>query len=337
VAQALATSAASIGLRTQSITLMRDHLYRICEASYNEQITELDVAQLLRRSQDMTLGILAIEQISGAVVARQAALDSSANAKASANLADTEALLDRATKKERSKKEDWDKAVEKRKNQEKVQKKSEEVSNASPDDEALLTDKNTQTTQLEEDKQKEKDAEEAYQRAQEVRKDIESNFDTATTSAKAMARGKGEFSNEVAVGGKIDKETVQEVSKAAHDIVFDIINKGHLTDSCISVMNRFAMLEKTEEDDKQKKAEKDLKKKALEPLHNSCVQVFEANVQLYLQKLKNLYREGNEGSPPVRADKSNEQQTSPATSAHSHESNDPPFSLSPKRERKKKE
>jgi hypothetical protein len=146
VAQALATSAASIGLRTQSITLMRDHLYRICEASYNEQITELDVAQLLRRSQDMTLGILAIEQISGAVVARQAALDSSANAKASANLADTEALLDRATKKERSKKEDWDKAVEKRKNQEKVQKKSEEVSNASPDDEALLTDKNTQTT-----------------------------------------------------------------------------------------------------------------------------------------------------------------------------------------------
>lgn len=39
VAQAFATSAGSIGLRTQSITLMRDHLYRICEASYNNQIT----------------------------------------------------------------------------------------------------------------------------------------------------------------------------------------------------------------------------------------------------------------------------------------------------------
>ncbi|MBM3482652.1 MAG: hypothetical protein FJX66_05065 [Alphaproteobacteria bacterium] len=34
-AAALQTSAASIGLRTQSITLMRDALYRVCEAYYS--------------------------------------------------------------------------------------------------------------------------------------------------------------------------------------------------------------------------------------------------------------------------------------------------------------
>lgn len=74
VAAALSGSAASIGLRTQSITLMRDTLYRICEAFYNKAINELDVIQMLQRSQDLTLGILAIEQLTGAIVARQALL-----------------------------------------------------------------------------------------------------------------------------------------------------------------------------------------------------------------------------------------------------------------------
>ncbi|SCX51942.1 hypothetical protein [Nitrosospira sp. Nsp1] len=100
-ANALATSAGNIGLRTQSITLMRDHLFRICEAAYSGLLTEFDVAQLIRRSQDLTLGVLAIEQLSGAVKAQQVTMNPNANADASANLAATQANLAAAHEKER--------------------------------------------------------------------------------------------------------------------------------------------------------------------------------------------------------------------------------------------
>jgi hypothetical protein len=52
VAAALNTGAGSIGLRTQSITLMRETLYRLCEAARNKSLSPLDVAQLLQRAPD---------------------------------------------------------------------------------------------------------------------------------------------------------------------------------------------------------------------------------------------------------------------------------------------
>jgi len=45
---ALHEAAASIGLRTQSITLMRDSLYRLCEAYYNGQLSKAQVMLLKR-------------------------------------------------------------------------------------------------------------------------------------------------------------------------------------------------------------------------------------------------------------------------------------------------
>ncbi len=104
LAYALEASSASIGLRTQSITLMRDALYRICEASHNGSLVHGDVVQLLERSQDLTLGVLAIEQLTGAVVARQAILTSAANASAAANISNTQASLNNAMANEELKK-----------------------------------------------------------------------------------------------------------------------------------------------------------------------------------------------------------------------------------------
>lgn len=85
-AQALQESSASIGLRTQAITLMRDALYRICEVSYNDRLNQPQVMALLARTQDLTLAVLAVEQLTGAVTAEQVALGGSANAAASAGL-----------------------------------------------------------------------------------------------------------------------------------------------------------------------------------------------------------------------------------------------------------
>jgi len=81
-AGSMSSSAASIGLRTQSITLMRDALYRMCEAYGNEMLSKSQVMTLLSRSQDLTAVILATEQLTGAVVAQQAALSGTASADA---------------------------------------------------------------------------------------------------------------------------------------------------------------------------------------------------------------------------------------------------------------
>jgi hypothetical protein len=105
LAGALSGNAAGLGLRTQAITLMRDHLYRICEARHNKSLVDGDVMQLLERSQDLTLGVLAIEQLTGAVVARQPILTMGANADASANANNTQKALDQAKKDEANKKE----------------------------------------------------------------------------------------------------------------------------------------------------------------------------------------------------------------------------------------
>jgi len=73
----LAGSAASIGLRTQSIQLMRDALYRLCEAHANGAITGFQMRSLQMRYQNMIIGLLAVEQLTGAVRAPAATTGSS--------------------------------------------------------------------------------------------------------------------------------------------------------------------------------------------------------------------------------------------------------------------
>ena len=111
LSQALAASAGSIGLRTQSITLMRDALYRICELYFNGAISRDGAVQLLERSQELTLGILAIEQLTGAVVAQQVVLNSSSTANAAAAINDTQKELDKAKADEAAKQAASDKAA----------------------------------------------------------------------------------------------------------------------------------------------------------------------------------------------------------------------------------
>ena len=110
VAQALSAGSGSIGLRTQSITLMRDSLYRICEMYFNGAISKESAVQLLQRSQDLSLAILAIEQLTGAVVAQQVSLNTTNAATAAATINDTQKQLDRATADESAKKTTADEA-----------------------------------------------------------------------------------------------------------------------------------------------------------------------------------------------------------------------------------
>lgn len=73
-------SAASIGLRTQSIQLLRDAMYRLCESYANGAINSVQYNVMMRRHQNNMIAILAIEQLTGAVAAQNVAVSASAEA-----------------------------------------------------------------------------------------------------------------------------------------------------------------------------------------------------------------------------------------------------------------
>ena len=81
-------SVASIGLRTQTIQLLRDAYYRLCEAFLNDGIDSIAYDVLQRRLQNQIIALLAVEQLTGTVKAGQVALNTSAagNAGAQAGL-----------------------------------------------------------------------------------------------------------------------------------------------------------------------------------------------------------------------------------------------------------
>lgn len=54
-------SAASIGLRTQTIQILRDLLYRACEARINQLVEKAHLKTILCGIDDLTLGIVAID------------------------------------------------------------------------------------------------------------------------------------------------------------------------------------------------------------------------------------------------------------------------------------
>jgi hypothetical protein len=77
--QAFTEGAASIGLRTQSIQILRDITYRDCEAFINGGLTKFGLETLQRRFQSTLVAVLAIEQLTGVVKTPAIVLSGQAN------------------------------------------------------------------------------------------------------------------------------------------------------------------------------------------------------------------------------------------------------------------
>ncbi len=89
-------SVTSIGLRTQTITMLRDAMYRLCEGYASGALNGNGFMRLQRRYQHTMLALLAIEQLTGPVVAHQAALTGSSSAGLGKSLGDVAKLLSEA-------------------------------------------------------------------------------------------------------------------------------------------------------------------------------------------------------------------------------------------------
>jgi hypothetical protein len=81
-------SAAFTGLRTQSIQLLRDFGYRLCESYLSGAISEPQYDLLMRRFQKNTVALLAIEQLTGTIKVAPVAITSSGSASTGKALAE---------------------------------------------------------------------------------------------------------------------------------------------------------------------------------------------------------------------------------------------------------
>lgn len=91
LAYAMHESAAFTGIRTQSIQLLRDFGYRLCESHLSGAITSPQYDLLMRRFQKNTVALLAIEQLTGTVKSPPIVLTSSGKAEVTKSLAEQRA------------------------------------------------------------------------------------------------------------------------------------------------------------------------------------------------------------------------------------------------------
>ncbi len=244
VAQAFTENGAAIGLRTQSITLMRDTLYRICEQQHNGALSNQEVSILLARSQDLTVAVLAIEQLTGAVAAQQVALTGETNATATGNLAGTQANLEMAKNFEEQSKRHRDEAVQADKVQEGKVAAAEKVlkdyppagTTADPAEKERLTKaRDEELNKRKETQLAVTDAEADYTSAKDTTKLIADNLNTAKTTANATANGKATFGANLSAG-KMSEAATKDVAAAVQAIATTAITKQYLGEACIAVM-----------------------------------------------------------------------------------------------------
>ena len=250
IATALSEGVGSIGLRTQSITLLRDSLFRVCEAGYNGHIGRVMTGQLHERFQDVTLALLAVEQLTGAVVAQQVLLTGQANASASAAVLDAERYLREAEERERMAAEKVDRSQQAVEDQRAVVAAKQAAYDNGPctggtiePTEATREQCERQQNELNEATAELSKAEarlakdmDASDRAAENRMLAAQARDVATSSAEAEASNAGQFSGGT-TGSTINEKTVEHIAKAVTEIVTTVVNKDHARDSCLVIIS----------------------------------------------------------------------------------------------------
>ena len=249
------SSAASVGLRTQSITLMRDALFRMCEAYANGAVGTAQVAALLSRSQDLTAVILAVEQLTGAVAANQVALVGSTGADASASLLASSELLEAAIENEERAQKALEQAVGQISSAESTRDAAE----------AALKDARATRDGLPEDASKQAKSEaaadvkfrdrqraraqreveavqsrleirqKAFDGAQRAREIIAAKQDQAFAAASTQTRRDVQFSEPTQRVG-LDKDATMAIAKSVESMVTEVLRKDYEIEACMATI-----------------------------------------------------------------------------------------------------
>jgi len=245
---ALSNTVGSIGLRTQSIQLMRDALYRVCEAYYGRALNQRMVMQLHERYQDITVAILAIEQLTGAVVASQMILTGNTSANASAQLLNLQRTLDEMIARERQKtqeadaSDDWAERLEAQAAA--ADKALQDARDKQNSDEAPTEEEVKELKKAAEDSRRDatraRDGATADRKFAEeaklTRQAVEDTRNATVAAVKETITSTGRVAPESSsrgAGGKFD----HSIASAVENIVLGVLNKDHVRDSCIVFMS----------------------------------------------------------------------------------------------------
>lgn len=251
------SNAASIGLRTQSITLMRDTLYRMCEAYANGNLSNAQVMSLLGRSQDLTAVILATEQLTGAVVANQALLTTRTEAEASAIMASNQKILNQI-------REDKENAIKR------VDQSTRELGEAQEKEKTAKADLATaralpagaeRDAQVAQKQQALSNAELQVKTAEEIlasreknrddiiqlESDVAKNQEAARVSSSISASGTGAFASSTQVKA-LDNNASVQVAKSVEAMVTAVLSKSYASDYCLAILEQSQSIGEREED-----------------------------------------------------------------------------------------
>lgn len=232
---ALAESGAFVGLRTQSIQLLRDAMYRLCEGYASSAVEPNDFISMQRRYQSTMMGLIAIEQLTRPVVAGQVAMASRVVATAGPT-----ALLDKAEARYDDKAADLQKAEEAQiAAADKVKKAETDVAGKQAAAKAA-TDDAAKTSAAEElakasqaldaAKQDEAAKDRALTVAKKALRQAEQDLMAARTGASAAAAGEVVATR----GSDAAAETaIKEVADSVEDVVQEI-NFSYAREACFS-------------------------------------------------------------------------------------------------------
>jgi hypothetical protein len=258
-AQASQSDIAAIGLRTQSITLMRDALYRLCEASANGTVSDVSATQLLGRSQDLTAVVVAVEQLTGATVAAQAALTHSANADSTASAIGGADQIDAANKNVELKADARARAEsdlaakdEEVAQQERVAGEAKAAADAAaaddPQKRVLEDQSKTEQNQLATRKREQNNlqdrvanAKESEARARDLALKAAEVGSQADTSAAAGTSGDSKFQENKSRAGLTDV-SAKEVAKSVENMVTTVLNKDYTGADCMVLLTNITSI-----------------------------------------------------------------------------------------------
>ena len=240
----ISESAASIGLRTQTIQLLRDAMYRLCEGYASRALDEIGFSRLQRRYQNVMLGLLAIEQLTGTVSAKQAVLSGSTDSMASVSrsLAEIAQALDdaRAKKRDAEQKLADAQASEKKALQELETSKAayEELKKKDPAGEKSEAAQKYQKETLTPAQTKAGEAAKLVSVRRRDDEDAKANvlaYEQASTSlsrVSARAGTSGSFDGG-SVGTTINSATATVIADAVQKIVLGIVQHDYGRESCL--------------------------------------------------------------------------------------------------------
>lgn len=241
---ALSESGAFVGLRTQSIQLLRDAMYRLCEGYASGAVNAIDFAAMQRRYQSTMMGLIAIEQLTRPVVAAQALLTSSTSAQAGASAGDAAVdaaigRLDAAVTKNLTAQAELDQVRTKsevsRAAFDKANNDFKSASAAQPPDKDLLAKLDADRSRLrDEDVQAQlalRDKERIVRATEAAEKDAAQQVRAAQARVANAASGSGQLGETASAVS----ESNRALAVAVRGIVGDI-NDSYMKDTCLALL-----------------------------------------------------------------------------------------------------